>query len=419
MLKLINFVVCHFRTMKKFLKYPVKAAAVLLLLVCLAFSVTSLSPIYRFGSPAPFSGPDIFNPYRNLDTAYCWKRANFHTHTRVKGIFNECDYWPGEVHDALAALGYDIVTFSNHNELTEHPSDPELQVNVYEHGYNVCKYHKLVFGSDKVNRFDNLLPLLASQKQFQLDLLGKDSDFIQMNHPFRTAGTCQEHMEKLTGYEIMELDSGRTLEQEYWDWALSAGHYSFGLANDDLHYPDRSAYIAVRCNFLCTPSARYEDIRHTLLDGCYYSMSLPDFGNGDWDVKYEKNASLPFVKDIGLRDSTIYISLSEPAEKIKVTGQDHACLELAAGCDYMEYTMKAGDPYARFTVFFPDGVVIYSNPFARYDASVSDSPYVETPHEVNILLTVLFNLAVLAVSAFFVWLIILTIRKNDKDKKKI
>ena len=48
----------------------------------------------------------------------------------------------------------------------------------------------------------------------------------------------------------MELDSGKSTENEYWDWALSAGHYSFGLANDDLHYPDKSSRIAVRCNFL-------------------------------------------------------------------------------------------------------------------------------------------------------------------------
>ena len=48
-------------------------------------------------------------------------------------------------------------------------------------------------------------------------------------------------MQKLGGYRIMELDSGKSTENEYWDWALSAGHYSFGLANDDLHYPDKSA----------------------------------------------------------------------------------------------------------------------------------------------------------------------------------
>lgn len=245
-----------------------KTLAAQVLIALLAVFVTSVSPIYDFAEPRPFSGPDIFNPYRDGgDSAFCWKRANFHTHTRVKGILNECEHWPDETDAAYRKFGYDIVTFSNHNELTVHPYDPLLQVNVYEHGYNLFKYHKLVFGCSDVNLFDHLVPLFASQKQFQLDLLGKESDFIQMNHPLRTIGTSEDHMRKLGGYRIMELDSGKSKENEYWDWALSAGHYSFGLANDDLHFPDRSSAIAVRCNFLCCPSARYEDIRKTLLGG--------------------------------------------------------------------------------------------------------------------------------------------------------
>lgn len=307
-----------------------KTLAALVLIALLAVFVTSVSPIYDFAEPRPFSGPDIFNPYRDGgDSAFCWKRANFHTHTRVKGILNECEHWPDETDAAYRKFGYDIVTFSNHNELTVHPYDPMLQVNVYEHGYNLFKYHKLVFGCSDVNLFDHLVPLFASQKQFQLDLLGKESDFIQMNHPLRTIGTSEDHMRKLGGYRIMELDSGKSKENEYWDWALSAGHYSFGLANDDLHFPDRSSAIAVRCNFLCCPSARYEDIRKTLLGGCYYAMRVPDYGRGDWKVKYERNRHLPSIERIGLDGQTVYIALSCPADSIKVTGQDHATLALA------------------------------------------------------------------------------------------
>ena len=375
-----------------------KTLACVILTAMMAVFATSVSPIYRFDDPAPFEGPDIFNPYRNLDTALCWKRANFHTHTRVDGIFNECEYYPAEVYDALAEFGYDIVTFSNHNRLTTHPFDPSLQVNVYEHGYNLFKYHKLVFGSPEVNRFDHLLPLFAFQKQFQIDMLGKDSDFIQLNHPLRTTGTSRRQMERLNGYRIMELDSGRSTENEYWDWALSSGHYSFALAGDDLHYPDRTSKIAVRCSFLCTPSATYEDVLHTLLDGCYYSMRIPDYGNGDWNVKYAGNADLPYVEDIGLSGDTVYIALSEKADSIKVTGQDHTTLSLALDADGMEYVMSPSDSYARITAYFPEGEVIYTNPFARYDASVSPDPFRGPTHEVNVFLTILYNLLLLVLA---------------------
>lgn len=378
-----------------------KFLGVVFFIALFAIVATSVSPVYNFSEARPFSGPDIFNPYASLEgvDSIPWKRANFHTHTRVKGIFNECEYWPDQTDSAYRKFGYDIVTFSNHNELTVHPYDPALQVNVYEHGINLFKYHKLVFGCDRVNRFDNLLPLFVFQKQFQLDLLGKECDFIQMNHPLRTGGTSEYQMRRLEGYRLMELDSGKSKENEYWDWALSAGRYSFGLANDDLHYPDRSGKMAVRCNFLYCPSARYEDIKETLLSGGYYAMRVPDYGRGDWEVKYAKNRNLPFVKEIGLDSTTVFISLSQKADSIKFIGQNHTTLALAKNTGKAEYDMKVEDPYVRITAYFPEGEVIYSNPFARYDASVSDSPYREPSNTVNIPLTVLFNLAVLVLCA--------------------
>ena len=391
--------------MKSFFR---KAGVVLLKFLGIVFFIalfaivaTSVSPVYNFSEARPFSGPDIFNPYASLEgvDSIPWKRANFHTHTRVKGIFNECEYWPDQTDSAYRKFGYDIVTFSNHNELTVHPYDTALQVNVYEHGINIFKYHKLVFGCESVNRFDNLLPLFVFQKQFQLDLLAKESDFIQMNHPLRTGGTSEYQMRRLEGYRLMELDSGKSKENEYWDWALSAGRYSFGLANDDLHYPDRSGKMAVRCNFLYCPSARYEDIKKTLLSGGYYAMRVPDYGHGDWEMKYAKNRNLPSVNKIGLDSTTVFISLSQKADSIKFIGQNHTTLALAKDAYEAEYDMKQEDSYVRITAYFPEGEVIYSNPFARYDASVSDSPYREPSNTVNIPLTVLFNLAVLALCA--------------------
>ena len=386
---------------KTSLKILYKTLACIIGVLILAILVTGFSPIYKFRAPAPFSGPDIFNPYAGLDTVQGWKRAVFHVHTRVKGPlpYNECEFWPDETYAALEKLGYDIVTFSNHNEITTHPFDTALQVNVYEQGYSPFKFHKLVFGSDRVIHYDPLLPLLASQKQFQLDYLGRSADFIQINHPYRTVGMSKSHMEALSGYEIMELDTGVSTENEYWDWALSAGHYSFGLANDDLHYPDRSWCIGVRCNFVCCPSGRYEDIKNTLLGGCYYAMRVPDYGGGDWEEKYARNRCLPSVKDIGLRDSTIFIRLSAPAEYIRVIGTDHATLLEVRDSDCLEYAMQPGDAYARLTAVFPDGEAIYSNPFARYDASVADSPFDETPQRINWFLTILYNLLLAAAVA--------------------
>ena len=374
-----------------------KCVAAVLLIALLAIFATSFSPVYDYDEPAPFSGKDIFNPYAAVQgiDSIDWKRANFHTHTRVEGLLNECEYWPQDVDKAYRKLDYDIVTFSNHNELTTHPYNVELQVNVYEHGINLFKYHKLVFGCKETNAFDNIVPLFDFQKQYQLDMLGEESDFIQMNHPLRTIGTSEQEMSTLEGYEIMELDSGKSTENEYWDWALSSGHYSFGLANDDLHYPDRTNKIAIRCNFLYCESGKYEDLKKTLLGGAYYSMRVPDYGDGDWVVKTAKNQNLPRIESIGLDSATVHIALSHKADSIKFTGQHHATLALAQDTTAAQYAMQAGDPYVRITAYFPGGEVIYSNPFARYDASRSPSPFRAPSHVINMPLTVLFNLVVL------------------------
>ena len=400
--------------MRKILHILYTAVASVLLLLLMAVWATSVSPIYSFREPRPFRGPDIFNPYAALDTAQGWKRANFHTHTRVKGPFppNECEAWPQETYDTYRKLGYDIVTFSNHNELTTHPFDPSLQVNVYEQGYSPFKFHKLVFGSEGVIHWDPLLPVLTSQMQFELDYLGKGSDFIQMNHPYRTIGLTEVDMKALSGYEIMELDTHVSTQNEYWDQALSAGHYSFGLANDDLHHARSARHIAIRCNFLCTPSARYEDLKNTLLGGCYYAMRVPNYGDGDWEEKIEKNHKLPKICTIGLEGSKIFMTLSQKADSIRVNGQDHATLLLARDTDCVEYSLGADEPFARLTAYFPGGEVIYTNPFARYDASVSASPMDNAPQRVNWVLTVLYNLLVLALMAATLYLFVRLYRKK-------
>lgn len=384
----------------KVLRITGKTVACLILIAVLAILISGFSYIYDFKEGKPFEGKDIYNPYAEIDSMPDWKRANFHTHTRVSGLLNECEYTPAETLDAYKKLGYDIVTFSNHNQLTEHPYDSTLQVNVYEHGINIFQFHKLVFGSKNVDNFDHLLPIFLFQKQYQLDRLAKDADFIQLNHPCRVRGLKYDELKYLEGYQITELDVSMTTENEFWDHALSAGHYSFGLANDDLHYPDKSDKIGIRSNFLCVPTGFYEDLKDVLLKGGYYAMRIPDYGDGDWDKKIERNKHLPYVTSIGLRnDSTIYVSFSQRADSIRFIGQNHSNLLVMRDTTAAQYTMKREDPYARITAYFPEGEVIYSNPFARYNSTEASSPFRPVTHKVNLIFTILYNLFLLILCA--------------------
>ena len=386
----------------KIIRWTCKCIVSLILAIILAVVATSVSVVYDFAEPKPFSGEDIFNPYTNFDKNIGWSRANFHTHTRVEGLLNECEYSPEQTIEAYAPYGYQVITLSNHNKITPHPT---ADTRVYEHGYNLAKFHKLVFGAEKVWRFDNLLPIFPFQKQMQLDRLAAQSDIVVLNHPLRTHTMTDGQLSKIGGYDIIELDSGKSTENEYWDAALSAGRYSFGVANDDLHHPERSHAIAVRSNMLCTPSSEYSDICRTLLSGCFYAMRTPDYGGGKWDVKAEKNRSIPYVNNIGVTDcGEIFVTLSNVADSIKVTGQNHTTLAVIENADSLGYAMLPADSYGRFTAYFSDGEVIYTNPFARYDAEVSASPF-NTAHSVNIALTILYNAAVVAFAALLAFLL--------------
>lgn len=399
--------------MKKILLIPVRLAAAFFFLLGMVLCIFSFSPIYSFQKPAPFSGPDIYNPYAGLKADPDWKRANFHTHTRVHGPLNECPEWPGKVYCDYVEMGYDIVAFSNHNELTKHPFDSAKQIDVYEHGYNIFEFHKLVFNPTRMMLWDPLLPLLVSQKQWEYDYLSRNADFLVMNHPDRTRHTTARSMRLLSGYRLIEADSDMGTDLLHWDEALSAGHYSHCLINDDCHDSGNHRKIARRCSWLDVPSTRYEDIRPVLLSGRFYSMRIPDFGDGDWDEKYARNASLPRVKAIGLQSDTAYIRLSEPA-RIEAWGQDHTLLAEAEG-ESLSCAIGPQDPYLRFTAYFDSGVVIYSNAFARYDAAVSESPYTESTHKINVLLTLLFNVAVLLLLLGFLHLFRLAL--TDKKHK--
>lgn len=382
--------------MKNVMIILLRLPASLFVLLALVICVFSVSPIYDFSAPEPFCGPDIYNPYAGLPDRPKWKRANFHAHTRVDNLLNECPEYPAVVYDDYMKLGYDILAFSNHNLLTRHPYDSTLQINVYEHGYSLFKFHKLVFNPSRMMLYDHLLPLFVSQKQWQYDYLSRNADFLVMNHPDRTMLTTPRSMRLLTGYRFMEADSGISTELLHWDEALSAGHYSHCLINDDCHDSGDHRKIGRRCSWLATHSARYEDVKATLLAGAFYSMRVPDFGDGDWRIKYAANDSLPRVEAIGLQGDTVFLRLSAPA-RIEAWGQGHELLETVEGTCF-ERPLAAGEPYMRLTACFDDGVVLYTNAFARYDSGRADSPYEETPHRVNWLLTVLFNAGLLALA---------------------
>jgi len=384
-------------------------------IICFALAIiigTNISPIFDFSDPKPFSGAFIYNPYEGNDGI--WEKATFHTHTKVDNLLNECEMYPDSTLALYESFGYKVVSFSNHMQLTDFPGAKSREIRVYEHGINFCKLHNLVFNPTKVNWFDSFLPITASQQQFKIDRLSKNADFVALNHPDRTNFITTESMKKLSGYRTVEADCGFYDEYTYgekWDAALSAGHYAPSAISDDLHHPGRSVKFARRCCFLGTTSQKYEDVKAVLLSGDFYSMHIPDFGDGDWNVKREAHFNLPSVSSVGLKDSLAYMTVSRPAKSLEVIGDGGEILKSVADSISVDYAFRPENTYVRMVARFDDGCVIFSNPFARWDG-VSETPYSSSPHPIKIILTILWNLMVLLISGFFVYTGILALRRS-------
>lgn len=369
----------------------------------------NLSPIYDFAETEPFSGEQIYNPYADYDSIVGWHRANLHTHTHAKAWINECELYADSILKLYKGYDYDIVTFSNHMELTEYPEDKDLQVDVYEHGYNITKLHNLVFNPVGIDYRDILLPVLPSQMQYKMDrLLDRGADFIFLNHPDRTRFVDDDAMRKLTAYRLLEADCGFDEADTYghkWDVALSSGHYVLSAIGDDLHKPHKSNRIARRCCMFNLERGTYPELKSALLSGNFYTVHLPDFGDGNLVVKHNAVKHLPRVVGLGLNAAGApYIALSDTAHLITAIGQNGRILCQVQGCSSLSYPFQASDTYVRFVARFADGVVISSNPFARWSgATSSGTPYVEVLHPIDWPFTLLFNGTLMALTVLVLW----------------
>lgn len=387
-----------------FLKIPV----IVLLCLLVVVTINALQvPVYRFSKPKPFSGPNIYNPYENFDTSVVFKRANFHAHSRLPGGVTNGNIPIDSVVSAYKSYGYDVIGVSNYQTITKYDPREEYQIPVYEHGYNTQKFHQMIFGRNTESLRDCSLPVTASACQAIISHFDKISDAVCLNHPRFTMLFPVSRMKYLRGYRFIEADAGMSSAFEWWDMGLSSGVPSFILSGDDSHNITQSHDIASHCAFIASVTSKYNDVMKELKNGNFYSMRIPNFGNGDLVVKHLENDKLPRVKDIGMRNDSVFIQLSHAADSIKFIGQGGITKALVLASNMGAYRFTADDSYIRAEVVFDNGVKIYTNPAFRYN---TDNPFGDEKVDVNLPLTILANIFRVAISLFFLYLIALVVR---------
>jgi hypothetical protein len=377
--------------------------AILLLLITLFLVITIpyfFSPVYKFNEPQQFTGSTIYNPYDNIDASK-WKKGNFHTHTTASDGKNTYQ----EVENAYRKYGYDILAITDHSVIARPGKVDEIYIPAYEHGVNISLYHAVLLGAKKGSRFDFIPINTLSNKYFILKWLRSRGDIVVFAHPDKTRWLKPGQMKYLTYYDNMEVEKAiGNGSLAYYDTALSSGHYSGIMANDDCHDIDSPGWFARSATFVNTDGVSYSDIHKALIARKSYAIRMPNFKDADY--KLLRSLSLPLMEKLDLIGDTIHFAVSEPAD-INVFGQNGTIKYTFSETTGIKVPFNSDDTYLRFAAIFNDGVIMYTNPLIRYSGENTGYQDLATT---NCFLTIMQTLLLGAVVIFLISLFVLTLK---------
>jgi len=359
--------------MKRILKYVLFAlSAVIAVLIAMNVFV----PVYIFDKPQPFHGEYLHNPYQNLDST-CWKRCNFHGHTAQYGGVTNGRANDNAVYDSMYRLfEYDHIGISDYNKINDYERDKDLSyIPAYEHGWNLWKIHQLCLGAEKVRRIDYFLGQTLSMKQHTINKLGEQNRVVCVAHPaFVEGGYNPEDFKYLSNYTIMEALNGFENSPAHWDTALSNGHRTYLIADDDTHNVLIVNDIALRITYINAKENDAGQLIDSLLAGNAYGIDFHLDRNEPMDDKISRfKRDMPYLNKAQLLGNQFNISVSKPICNARFIGQKGMVLQeerLADPINEISYDIKPADTYVRTEITFLDGTTMYLNPVTRHESKV-------------------------------------------------
>jgi len=394
----------------KLIKLLVYIVLVLLLLVLLQYLI---APVYDFSETEEFHGEYWYNPYEGID-ADEWHKGNFQVQSKAwggitagRGNSNE------EIFNVYSSVGYDIIATSDYQKINRSGEGRPGYLPVYEHGYGIQKIHQVLIGSRKVLWRDYPLWQNKHHTQHILDLLRKDNDLVFIAHPRFSRNFSAENTKFLSNYDGIEVLNGYRNSLEYWDNALSTGHYAKILANDDTHYIDNPDEIARKISFINTPDLEEKSIVEAIKKGRVFGADVFRPLGESLDVKAKRIARLPLLMDVSLKTDTLMVVVDSVASEFDFIGQQGKLQHSVKETDTAYYILQDTDTYIRVEIAYPDGTRYYLNPIAR---SVTNAMPLMPEVYVSSIKT---NLLRFAYGFVFLSLILLLLRrKKGKNKYK-
>lgn len=361
----------------------IKGLALLVLIPLFLFSLQYLSTeIYTFSPNRKFQGDSIYNPYEKAGGT--WLRANFHTHSRAwKGI-TPGGQAPNDVYKHYYDRGYDVISLSNYQHITQ-PFPGQVYIPTYEHGFNLKKQHHIVLDAHQTSFSDFSLLQSTQHKQKVLKSLKRKGGLIVLAHPKIRHAFSVEDMERLTGYDFIELVIFFQKTLALWDAALSSGHLCWIMANDDSHDVYNGQDTFVRWTMVGSSRKVKEGILAALKSGCHYGVR-----NELTRIPVNTLDSSHIVKN------QIYLFFRHPADQITWIGDHGHIIKTAHHTRESSVLFEKGHSYLRAEVRTgPE--TLYLNPFIRFDGH--RLPYNEILPPVDRARTMLFRILILLIAS--------------------
>ena len=331
-----------------------------LVAVGLALLPYAWSPVYRFPDAIPFSGTQLWNPYKTLDGR--WQRTNLHAHGRAWGGVTSGVQSNNDVADRYHRLGYDVAGVSNYQSIAAFNGVDTLPV--YEHGFNVGKNHQLAIGARSVVWLDFLFWQTPSNQQYVIDRLKSTAELVSLNHPSSRGAYDLDAMHELTRYDLIEVVNGPFTAEDVWDAALSAGRPVWAVANDDTHDLNDVHRIGVGWNMVDAKSASTGDIVDALGAGRFYAALR---------TGALEEANVTTLSGVHVGGETMRVELRGAASDVTFIGQDGTVRNKVKDTLAAAYTFTASDTYVRTVVATPQ-TILYLNPVIRWNGTSLPAP---------------------------------------------
>src|SRR5690606_9532838 len=191
----------------------------------------------------------------------------------------------------------------------------------------------------------------SSHQQTIINTLTSNADIVALAHPKFGGGRTFKNMQELTGYHLTEVLNHYRVSDVYWDKALSVGHLSWIIGNDDMHAVSDPEIFQIWNNIF---SESPDSVLVNLKNGKNYSTQS--------FIKEEENTLISCTL---LPGDTVKVVFDKPAN-IQFIGQDGVEKQVSTMTDTAKYAFTKDDTYIR-VVARNENSSIFLNPLLRYN----------------------------------------------------